>query len=70
VLILAGASFGADGTTGPRTPHRHDYHELIWTRCGTGHHLIDGEVTEVRPNSLTVIGRGQVHVFEQARDVP
>jgi AraC family transcriptional activator of pobA len=47
-------------------PHRHDYHELIWTREGSGRHLIDGEVSLVEPNTLTVIGRGQVHVFERA----
>jgi hypothetical protein len=39
VLPLAGVS------TSPaeaREPHRHDYHELIWVRSGSGHHLIDG----------------------------
>jgi AraC family transcriptional activator of pobA len=50
----------------PRQPHRHDYHELIWTRAGNGHHLIDGEITPVQPNTVTVIARGQVHVFERA----
>jgi AraC family transcriptional activator of pobA len=67
VLLLEDASFGADTERGPRTPHRHDYHELIWTRCGAGHHLIDGEVSVVEPNTVTLIGRGQVHVFERAR---
>src|SRR5213592_2764927 len=59
-------SYGADTDCGPRRPHRHDYHELIWTRCGTGHHLIDDEVSVVERNSVTLIGRGQVHVFERA----
>lgn len=63
VVALEGRSIG-DG--GPRAPHRHDYHELIWTREGAGHHLIDGEITEVRPGTVTLIGRGQVHVFERA----
>jgi AraC family transcriptional regulator, transcriptional activator of pobA len=52
---------------GPRSPHRHDYHELSWTRRGEGHHLIDGEITVVRPGTITLIGRGQLHVFEARR---
>jgi AraC family transcriptional regulator, transcriptional activator of pobA len=66
VVTLEDARFGADSECGPRRPHRHDYHELIWTRAGQGHHLIDGEVSEVAPNTVTLIGRGQVHVFERA----
>lgn len=66
VVLFDDASFGADTDCGPRRPHRHDFHELIWTRCGTGHHLIDGEVSVVEPNTVTLIGRGQVHVFERA----
>jgi AraC family transcriptional activator of pobA len=66
VVLLEEASYGAGTDCGPRRPHRHDYHELIWTRCGTGHHLIDGEVSAVEPNAITLIARGQVHVFEQA----
>jgi AraC family transcriptional activator of pobA len=66
VLLLEDASYGAGTDCGPRRPHRHDYHELIWTRSGTGHHLIDGEVSAVEPNTVTLIARGQVHVFEQA----
>jgi AraC family transcriptional regulator, transcriptional activator of pobA len=66
VVLLEDASYGADSACGPRRPHRHDYHELIWTRRGTGHHLIDGEVSLVEPDTVTLIGRGQVHVFERA----
>lgn len=66
VLLLADARFGSESEWGPRRPHRHDYHELVWTRRGTGRHLIDGEVSLVEPTSLTLIGRGQVHVFEHA----
>jgi AraC family transcriptional activator of pobA len=65
VRLVEDASFGTAGK-GPRAPHRHDYHELIWTRCGSGHHLIDGEVVPVEPDTITLIGRGQVHVFERA----
>jgi AraC family transcriptional regulator, transcriptional activator of pobA len=52
-----------------REPHRHDYHELIWVRSGAGEHLIDGEVVPVTPGTITIIGRGQVHVFRQASDL-
>ena len=52
-----------------REPHRHDYHELIWVESGSGLQRIDGEPSPVRPGTLTVIGRGQVHVFEEGVDV-
>lgn len=52
-----------------RTPHRHDYHELIWVRAGSGLHLIDGREVPIVPGTLTIIGRGQVHVFREARAV-
>ena len=52
-----------------REPHRHDYHELLWLRSGHGEHRLDGRPLAVRPNSLTLIGRGQVHVFTRAEDV-
>src|SRR3954468_7965077 len=64
-LLLEGASFGA-AAGGARAPHRHDYHELIWARSGSGNHLIDGERHAVEPGTVTLIGRGQVHVFERA----
>jgi len=52
-----------------RAPHRHDYHELLWLRSGHGEHLLDGRPLAVRPRTLTLIGRGQVHVFSRAEDV-
>src|SRR5215211_4258488 len=66
VVLLSDATFGAAAERGARAPHRHDYHELLWTRAGSGAHLIDGERSPVRPGTVTVIGRGQVHVFEEA----
>ena len=50
-----------------REPHRHDYHELVWVRDGEGAHRLDGGLVPVAPRTLTVIGRGQVHVFESGR---
>jgi AraC family transcriptional regulator, transcriptional activator of pobA len=67
VVALEDAAFGAEVERGARAPHRHDYHELLWTRAGEGSHLIDGDPVPVRPGTVTVIGRGQVHVFERAR---
>jgi AraC family transcriptional regulator, transcriptional activator of pobA len=67
VLLLDNATFHSDDECGPTRPHRHDYHELIWTREGTAKHLIDGEVSLADPNEITLIGRSQVHVFERAR---
>ena len=61
VVRLRDARFGGDLA---RAPHRHDYHELIWIRDGAGQHSIDGATVPVRPGTVTVIGRGQVHVFE------
>jgi AraC family transcriptional regulator, transcriptional activator of pobA len=66
VLVLQDATFGADAQ-GAREPHRHAYHELFWTRAGAGGHLIDGRPWPVRPGTVTLVGRGQVHVLERAR---
>ncbi|MGH2895447.1 MAG: AraC family transcriptional regulator [Solirubrobacteraceae bacterium] len=66
VGLLKDTQIPSDTPWGSRGPHRHDYHELIWTREGSGRHLIDGESSLVEPNTLTVIGRGQVHLFEHA----
>jgi AraC family transcriptional activator of pobA len=68
VWLLDGFEVGAGGEA-VREPHRHDYHELIWIRSGSGHHLLDGELVPIVPGTLTVIGRGQVHVLERARAV-
>lgn len=65
VVMLRDAQFGLDAERGPRAPHRHDYHELVWTRSGTGRHAIDGKASDVEPRTITVIGRGQMHVFER-----
>jgi AraC family transcriptional activator of pobA len=67
VVLLQDARYGSDSDCGPRRPHRHDYHELVWTRSGAGRHLIDGEASLVEACTITLIGRGQVHVFERAR---
>jgi AraC family transcriptional regulator, transcriptional activator of pobA len=67
VILIEDA--GALVEQAPVPPHRHDYHELIWTRRGVGRHMVDGERFEVGPHTLTLIRRGQVHMFERAKDV-
>jgi AraC family transcriptional regulator, transcriptional activator of pobA len=66
VIWLRGLDIGADEV---REPHRHDYHELVWIRAGRGEHRLDGQPVPVRPGTVTLIGRGQVHVFAGARAV-
>ncbi len=44
-------------------PHRHAYHELIWTRRGTGHQLVDGVSRGLRPNTIMLVVPGQVQQF-------
>jgi AraC family transcriptional activator of pobA len=65
VVLLHDATFGA-AARGAREPHRHDYHELFWTRRGSGEHLIDGQLSPVRAGTVTRVGRGQVHVLQRA----
>ena len=65
VVWLHDAAIGADGEP-VREPHRHDYHELVWVRCGAGEQVVDGEPQEVAAGAVTLIGRGQVHAFRRA----
>jgi AraC family transcriptional activator of pobA len=65
VALFESLEVGRDGDA-IREPHRHDYHELIWTRSGTGRHMLDNRTVPVVPGTITVIGKGQVHVFERA----
>ncbi|UGS34448.1 helix-turn-helix transcriptional regulator [Capillimicrobium parvum] len=65
VAVLQLRDWGEDEPV--REPHRHDYHELIWVAAGSGCHRIDGERVPARPGTVMLIGRGQVHVFEEAR---
>ena len=68
VVLFDAFDVGDDGDP-VREPHRHDYHELIWIRKGSGRHLLDGRDVPALPGSITVIGRGQVHVFARAQSV-
>ena len=66
VLWMHDATIGS-GAEPTREPHRHDYHELLWVRRGSGVQRIDGEPVDVTPGAVTLIGRGQVHTFEHGR---
>lgn len=66
VVQLEDFAAGAAAERGARPPHRHDYHELLWTRAGEGWHSVDGEPFPITPQAITVIGRGRVHVLERA----
>ncbi|MGH2920188.1 MAG: helix-turn-helix domain-containing protein [Solirubrobacteraceae bacterium] len=67
VVLIDGLDVCSDEVA--REPHRHDYHELIWARTGEGHHQLDGRRVPVEPRTITLIGRGQVHVFERAKAI-
>lgn len=68
IVLFDALEVGCDGDA-IREPHRHDYHELIWTREGVGRHLLDNRTVPVVPGTITVIGKGQIHVFERAHGV-
>ena len=54
---------------GPEPPHRHNYQEIIIIERGHGRHTIDGQSFDLLPGAVSLITRGQVHVFEEATDV-
>lgn len=45
------------------TPHRHEHQTIIWTKSGTGKHLVDGHIIQLVPNTFCMIAKGQVHQF-------
>ncbi len=51
------------------SPHRHNFHELIWVRSGKGSQDIDGQLLKVEPLNFYLIAKGQVHQFLQAESV-
>ena len=45
------------------SPHRHPFQEIIYIKSGAGKHTIDGTVFNLQPNTIYVIGEGQIHEF-------
>ncbi len=43
-------------------PHRHNYQELFIVQSGHGVHAIDDQATELLPQTVSVITKGQVHI--------
>ncbi|MFJ6676365.1 AraC family transcriptional regulator [Actinosynnema sp. NPDC091369] len=50
-------------------PHRHTFHEIVHVTGGTGTHVVDLARWELRPPHLCVIAPGQVHHWDDARDL-
>lgn len=50
-------------------PHRHNFQEIIVVQSGHGRHAVDGLSIALVPPAISVIMKGQVHVFEQATDL-
>jgi AraC family transcriptional activator of pobA len=61
---LAGATF--DDNEGGAA-HRHNFQEIIHVEAGEGLHRIDGQPVPLRPGTVALIAKGQVHDFEYAR---
>lgn len=49
-------------------PHRHNFQELFIVQSGHGRHAIDGEAIALRPASVSLISKGQVHIVEHLTD--
>ena len=49
-------------------PHRHDFYHVVWVTHGSGHHIIDSERYEVKPDTLFFMSPGQVHDFQLSED--
>jgi AraC family transcriptional regulator, transcriptional activator of pobA len=60
---LEGTTFQASAT---RSPHRHNYQEIIVVLKGHGLHLIDDRPFELVAPSVSLVGQGQVHLFQEA----
>lgn len=62
---FVGATFrpGADDT-----PHRHSYQEIFVVQSGRGNHAIDGQSIDLLPSTVSLIGKGQVHLLDHLVD--
>ncbi|PPK69721.1 AraC family transcriptional regulator [Actinokineospora auranticolor] len=50
-------------------PHRHTFHEIVHVTGGTGTHVVDLARWDLRPPHLCVIAPGQVHHWENTRNL-
>lgn len=51
-----------------RTPHRHEYQQIMWLRSGSAEHLLDDEVVTIPAGRLIVIPSGHIHRFVPSVD--
>lgn len=49
--------------------HRHNFQELIWIESGYGRHSVDGRTFEIGPESIALIAKHCVHIFDEAVDL-
>ncbi|MDZ7878620.1 MAG: AraC family transcriptional regulator [Saprospiraceae bacterium] len=50
-------------------PHRHNFEEIIWVKSGEGTQKIDDKQIQVVPNTMYLIGKGQVHHFVEGKNL-
>ncbi|MDR0941877.1 MAG: AraC family transcriptional regulator [Bacteroidales bacterium] len=50
-------------------PHRHDFFEILFLSQGSGKHIIDSNVYEVKPPCVFFLSPGQAHKIELSEDI-
>jgi len=58
-----------DNTISTEPPHRHTFQEIIFLQSGKGFHSIDGQTFKLMPNTIYLIGRGQIHIFQKGENL-
>jgi AraC-like DNA-binding protein len=48
--------------------HRHNYFEVLFFTKGSGKHMIDFDVHDIKPQSLHFVSAGQVHAMNRSPD--
>jgi len=54
-----------DKTRTTEAAHRHSFQEIIFLKSGKGFHSIDGQTFKLKPNTIYLIGKGQIHIFKK-----
>ena len=54
--------------TAPDAPHRHNFQEVFIVQSGSGKHAIDGQSIDLLPGTVSLIGKGHVHLVEHISD--
>ena len=50
-------------------PHRHDFYEVLYLYSGTGNHIIDSNIYQVKPPCIFFLSPGQAHKLELSHDI-